>query len=143
MKLMLHNTPHGLVPMYDEDFDAKKALKVGETYIADIRLARNLEFHKKAFALLNTAWAYLPEKTQNGFRSIDGFRDYLTVAAGYYEIFFHPRLRDYVERPKSWSFSSMDNATFSEFYEKLKDVIWGIIGKYVSVDEFEKNLINF
>lgn len=143
MKILLYNTPHGLVPMYDEDFDAKKALKVGDTYVADVKLARNLDFHKKAFALLNTAWAYLPEKTQNGFRSIDGFRDYLTVAAGYYELFYHPRLREYVEKPKSWSFGSMDNAEFSEFYERLKDVIWSIIGKYVSEEDFKRNLIDF
>lgn len=143
MTLLLYNTPHGLIPMYDDDFDAKKMLKVGETYKADIRLQRNLAFHKKAFALLNIAWAYLPERTQNGFRSIEGFRDYITVSAGYYEVYFNPRLRDFVEKPKSWSFSSMDNAEFSTFYERVKDVIWGIIGKYVSIEEFEKNLVDF
>ena len=143
MRLLLQNTPHGLVPVYDADYDAKKALKVGETYRADIKLERNLSFHKKAFALLNTAWAYLPERTQNGFRSIEGFRAYITVAAGYYEVYFNPRLKDYVELPKSWSFSAMDEAEFSDLYERLKDVIWGIIGKYVSIEDFEKNLIEF
>ena len=143
MRLYLFNTPHGLIPFGDADYDAKKALKVGETYRADIKLERNLSFHKKAFALLNTAWAYLPERTQNGFRSIEGFRAYVTVAAGYYEVYFNPRLRDYVESPRSWSFSAMDEAEFSDLYERLKDVIWGIIGKYVSIEEFEKNLVDF
>lgn len=143
MKLRLLNTPLGLKPLYDEDLDEKKKLKLGEVYQADIRLVRNLQFHKKAFALLNLSWQYLPERTQNGFRSIDGFRSYITVAAGYYEVYFNPRLRDFVEVPRSWAFDSMDNAEFTTFYEKIKDVIWGIIGKWVTAEEFEKNLINF
>lgn len=143
MKLRLLNTPLGLKPLYDEDLDEKKKLKLGEVYQADIRLVRNLAFHKKSFALLNLAWAYLPERTQNGFRSIDGFRAYITVAAGYYEVYFNPRLKEFVEVPKSWAFDSMDNAEFTEFYDKVKDVIWGIIGKWVTPEEFERNLINF
>ena len=143
MKLKVVCTPVGLKPMYDEDLDEKRKLKLGEVYQADIRLVRNLQFHKKAFALLNLAWAYLPERTQNGFRSIDGFRAYVTVAAGYYDLYFNPRLREFVEVPKSWAFDSMDNAEFSTFYERVKDVIWGIVGKWVSEEEFEHNLINF
>lgn len=143
MKLRLLNTPQGLKPCYDEDFDAKRALKIGEVYEAEIKLVRNYELHKKAFALLNAAWAYLPEKTQSGFRSVEGFRDYLTVAAGYYDVYFNRRLHAFVEKPKSWSFSNMDNAEFSAFYEKIKDVIFGVISPYVSLEEFEKNLVNF
>ena len=143
MKLKVVCTPVGLKPMYDEDLDEKRKLKLGEVYQAEIRLVRNLQFHKKAFALLNLAWAYLPERTQNGFRSIDGFRAYITVAAGYYDLYFNPRLREFVEVPKSWAFDSMDNAEFSTFYDRVKDVIWGIIGKWVTAEEFEKNLINF
>lgn len=143
MKLRVVNTPLGLKPLYDEDLDEKKKLKLGEVYQAEIRLVRNYQFHKKAFALLNLAWAYLPERTQNGFRSIDGFRSYITVAAGYYDLYFNPRLKEFVEVPKSWAFDSMDNAAFTDFYEKVKDVIWGIIGKWVTPEEFERNLMNF
>lgn len=143
MKIKVVNTPFGLKPLYDEDLDEKKKLKLGEVYQAEIRLVRNYQFHKKAFALLNLAWAYLPERTQNGFRSIDGFRAYITVAAGYYDLYFNPRLREFVEVPKSWAFDSMDNAEFGDFYEKVKDVIWGILGKWVTPEEFEKNLMNF
>ena len=83
MKLKVICTPLGLQPIYEEDYDSKKMLKVGECYTADIRLIRNLQFHKKAFSLLNTAWSLLPERTQNGFRTIDAFRDTITVAAGF------------------------------------------------------------
>lgn len=143
MKLTLLNTPQGLKPCYDEDFDAKKMLKIGEVYTAEIRLARNYELHKKAFALVNAAWAYLPEKTQNGFRSVEGFRDYLTVAAGYYKVYYNRRLRTFVEAPISWNFSVMDNAEFSTFYERLKDVVFGVLQPFVSLEDFEQTLSNF
>ena len=143
MKLNVINTPHGLVPMYDSDFDEKRKLKQGVIYTAEIRVPRNLDFHRKAFALVNAGYAYLPERTQNGFRSVDGFRKYATVAAGYYDLYYNPRLKDWVEVPRSWSFGSMDNAEFGEFYERLKDVILGLVGRYVSEEEFMNSLANF
>lgn len=143
MKINVLNTPHGLVPITDEDYDEKKRLKLGTIYSAEIKVPRNYKFHKKFFALLNTAWAYLPERTQNGFRSIDGFRQYLTVAAGHYDTFFSPSRKEFVEIPKSISFGSMSEEEFEELYENVYRVIFSIIGKYVNEEEFKTNLANF
>lgn len=143
MKIYLQNTPHGLVPMYDSDFDEKKKLRIGQVYLADIRVPRNYDFHKKFFALLNAGFALLPERTQNGFRSLEGFRQYVLVAAGFYDTYFSPRLKQFVEIPKSISFASMDNAEFSEVYDKVKEVIFGILGDRVTEEVFEKTLSNF
>lgn len=143
MKLNLLNTHHGLVPITDEDYDEKKRLKLGTIYSAEIKVPRNYKFHKKFFALLNTAWVYLPERTQNGFRSVDGFRQYLTVAAGHYDTFFSPSRKEFVEIPKSISFGSMSEEEFEELYEKVYQVIFSIIGKYVNEEEFKTNLANF
>lgn len=145
MKIKVICTPLGLQPIYEEDYDSKKKLKVGECYTAEIRLIRNLQFHKKAFSLLNTAWLLLPERTQNGFRSIDAFRDTITVAAGFVDVFYDIKRKGYIERPKSWSFDSMDNAEFEELYERMKDVIWGILSSRVSItqDVFEQYLANY
>lgn len=143
MKLQLLNTPQGLKPCYDEDYDAKKKLKLGEVYTAEIRLQRNVDFHRKFFALVNAGFAFLPEKTQNGFRSVEGFRSYLIVAAGFYDVYYNPRLKEFVEVPKSIKFSSMDNAEFEELYQKVKDVILGLIGKRATVEQFEHFLIDF
>lgn len=145
MKLQLLNTPHGLVPMYDADFDEKKKLRIGQVYLAEIRVPRNLDFHKKAFALIHTAWELLPEKTQNGFRTIDAFRDTITCAAGFVDIFYDMARKEYLERPKSWSFEKMDEAEFSELYERMKDVIWKILSTRVNITQevFESYLANF
>lgn len=145
MKIKVICTPLGLQPIYEEDYDSKKKLKVGECYTAEIRLIRNLQFHKKAFSLLNTAWSLLPERTQNGFRSIDAFRDTITVAAGFVDVFYDIKRKGYIERPKSWSFDSMDNAEFEDLYERMKDVIWSILSSRVSItqDVFEQYLANY
>lgn len=129
--------------MYDEDYDLKKRLKIGQSYVADVKVARNVGFHRKYWALLNAAWSLLPERTSNGFRSLDGFRSYVIVAAGFYELYFNPRLKEFVEVPKSISFEKMDEVEFSELYDRSKDVIWSIIGRYVSEEDFERCLTNF
>ena len=135
----------GLVPMYGEDYEEKKKLSIGKVYVADIKVPRNIMFHRKMFALLNTAWSLLPEKTQDGFRSFDGLRAYLLVSAGFYDVYYSPRLREFVEIPKSMSFASMDEAVFNECYERIKDVIWGILSKKINITQevFEQYLSNF
>lgn len=143
MKMNLLCTPQGLVPLYDRDYDLKKKLKVGQTYVADVKVVRNLSFHNKFWALLNAAWSLLPERTSNGFRSLEGFRAYVIVAAGFYDVYFNPRLKEFVEIPRSISFEKMDEIEFSDLYDRSKDVIWGILGKYVSEEDFERCLINF
>ena len=45
MKLLLLNTTSGLKPMYDEDYEEKQKLKIGEVYQATIKTVRNYELH--------------------------------------------------------------------------------------------------
>lgn len=143
MKIRVINTVSGLIPIDEESYDEKKKLKQGEIYTVGIKLARNYKLLKKAFSLLNTAWEYLPEKQVNGFRTKENFRRYLTVAAGYCDVFYSPKLKQFVEFPREWNFSSMEESEFQDLYEGIKRVIFSIIGRYVSEDEFMNNLIDY
>lgn len=143
MKIQLLNTPQGLKPCYDEDYDEKKKLKIGEIYEAEIKLQRNPKFHRLFFSLLNAGYSLLPERTQNGFRSVEGFRSYLLVAAGFYDTYFNPRLREFVEVPKSLKFSSMDNEEFERMYNAVKDVIFALLGDRITERQFEETLANY
>lgn len=143
MKLQLLNTPQGLKPCYDEDYDEKKKLKIGEIYEAEIKLQRNPKFHRLFFSLLNAGYSLLPEWTQNGFRSVEGFRSYLLVTAGFYDTYFNPRLREFVEVPKSLKFSSMDNEEFERMYNAVKDVIFALLGDRITERQFEETLANY
>ena len=143
MKFLVTNTPRGLVPLDDDDYDEKKKLKLGQTYSVEVKVARNVDFHRKYFALIAYAWEFLNEQETATFRSKGNFRKYLEISAGHCDVIFHPRLQEFVEIPKSISFGSMDNAAFSELYERVKDVIFSIIGDRVTREEFERLLIDF
>ena len=144
MELYLVNTVGGLVPMYDADFEEKRKLKIGQVYKADVKLARNLQFHRKYFALINCAWEYLNEETRAFYgESKDGFRKTLEVAAGWYEPYYDLREKRFVHAPKSISFSSMKADQFEQLYSRVKDVLFASFLRGVNAEEFEKNLMNF
>jgi len=144
MKLQLLNTPLGLKPCYSEDFDEAKKLRLGEVYEAEIKLQRNPRFHRLFFALLNVGYAYLPGAVQETyFKSIDGFRKSVLIAAGFTKVFWSVKHQCFLEEAESISFASMDDARFREVYSKCKDVIFGLISKYVTIEDFESNLANF
>lgn len=141
--MLVVNTPRGLVPFGDDDYDQKKKLKVGEAYTVEVKVMRNVDFHRKYFALIAYAWEFLNEKEVARFKSKENFRKYLEIAAGHCEVIYHPRMQAFVEIPKSISFGSMDNAAFSDLYQRVKDVIFSIIGGRVSETEFERLLLDF
>lgn len=143
MKLLLLNTIHGLVPMYDDSYEEKKKLKLGETYSAEIRLVRNPQFHKKYFSLINAAWELLPERQQTGFRTSENFRKYIEVAAGHCDTFYSPQRKEWVEIPKSIAFDKMDEASFSDLYNKVRFVIDNILSPVISKEDFERVLLHF
>lgn len=144
MELYLTNTVGGLIPMYDADFDEKRRLKIGQVYKADVKLARNLQFHRKYFALVNCAWEYLDEATRAFYgESKDGFRKTLEIAAGWYEPVYDLRRKEFVHAPKSISFSTMRPEQFDVLYSRVKDVLFASFLRGVNAEEFEKNLMNF
>lgn len=143
MKLLVVSTPRGLVPLGDDDYEEKKKLKLGQTYSVEVKVARNVDFHRKYFALISYAWEFLNEQETERFRTKENFRKYVEVAAGHCDVIFHPRLQEYVEIPKSISFGNMDNAEFSDLYKRVKDVIFSIIGNRVSQEQFERLLLDF
>lgn len=144
MKIFCTNTTRGLVPNYDSDFEEKKKLKVGEVYQCEIRLARNYEFLKKYFALINCAWEYQGEKVRTFFgENVETFRKAVEVQAGHYELCYSISRKEWLQVPKSISFEKMSEDEFSNLYNRVKDVLYAIFLRNITAEEFEKNLINF
>ena len=143
MRMLAVNTFHGLTPLMDDDYDEKKKLKLGQTYSVEVKVARNVDFHRKYFALIAYAWEYLDEQETERFKTKESFRKYVEIAAGHCDVIYHPRFQEYVEIPKSISFGSMDNTQFSDLYRRVKDVIFSLIGDRVSEQEFERLLLDF
>lgn len=144
MKIKLLNTVSGLKPLYDSDYEEKKKLKIGEVYEASIRQPRNIPFHRKYFGLINLAWEYQTEKVCEHFHNnIELFRKTVEMAAGWCEPIYSIDRKEWVEVPKSIAFDKMDNAEFTELYERVKDVLFKYFLKHITIEEFENNLINF
>lgn len=144
MDLFLLNTSHGLMPMYDTDFDEKKKLKIGQTYKAKITVPRNIDFHRKYFALINCAWEYQNEAVQQHFKnSVDQFRKSVEMSAGWCDTVYSINRKEWQDVPKSIAFDKMDGAEFSTLYDNVKTVLFTVFLKNVSEDVFMNELINF
>jgi hypothetical protein len=130
--------------MYDDDYDVKKRLKLNEVYRVDIVKARNIDFHRKYFALINIGWEYLNEEQTKFFKyDREGFRKCVQIAAGYYNLTFSIKRMEWVEESASISFEKMDDIEFHDLYNKVRDVIFSLIEDNVSEDEFLYNLADF
>ena len=144
MKILCKNEMFGLVPMFDNDYENKRKLKFGEVYQVEIKKARNYEFHKKYFSLINTAWEYQNEATTKFFKnSVEQFRKSVEVSAGHCDTVFNINLKTWVDIPKSIAFDKMDEFEFQELYNNVKTVLFAVFLKNISEDEFMSNLINY
>ena len=143
MQIRVKNTAHGLVPLYDDDFDEKKRLKIGEDYVVDIKKPRNIKHHRLYFSLINCAWDLLTEKQRTFFGSKESFRKTLQVAAGHCERVFHLKLRDWVEVPKSIAFDKMSGDEFEDLYKNVREVLFSVFLKHITIEQFDEYLINY
>ena len=142
MKLMC--TPTGLKPMYDEDYDQKKMLKVGTVYEATIKELRNVAFHRKYFSLINLSWEYLNEQQRAFFKEdVNAFRKTVEVAAGHFEPVYSVARQSWLEVPKSIAFDKLSESDFEKLYEKVKTVIFQTFIPSSVKDEFEYVLKDF
>lgn len=137
------NTAQGLKPMYDEDFDEKKRLKIGQVYRAKVTVPRNISFHRKYWSMISCAWDLLTERQREFFGSKESFRKTLQVAAGHCERVFHLRLREWVEVPKSIAFDKMSGDEFEDLYRGVRDVLLRVFLKHLTIEQFEDVLMNY
>lgn len=145
MELFLRNTASGLQPLYDDDYEEKRKLKIGETYKAKITKARNVRFHKKYFALLNVAWEFIPEAEQEDHfnNNVENFRKSVLISAGHCDRIWLPDYEVWAHSPKSISFSKVDELEFTEIYNNTLNVILLKYLEGISREEIENEITPF
>lgn len=121
----------GVLKPYDPD-DSEKlhSMREGEVYRVKVSMPRNIKFHKKFFTLINLVFDNLPEemetKTPDGkpiqIRTREELLWQIKMQVGHYEqkVTLGGRV---TYEAKSISFAAMDEAEFSEFYDRAVDVI--------------------
>ncbi len=143
MKIHLLNTPSGLKPCNDTDYEEKKKLKIGQIYRAEIKQSRNYKNHKRYFAFISCAWEYLSPQQREFFKSKEVFRKTVQIAAGYSNPVYNLKKREWQEEAISISFDTMDETAFRELYDHVSLIVFNTFLKDISIEEFEKELINF
>ena len=135
MILYLLNTASGLKPLYDDDFEEKKKLKLGETYRSTIVRPRNLQFHKKAMALFKIGC----DNSKSVTMPFDSYRKYATIKSGYANVYQTPKGL-FVEA-ESLSFDNMDESRFQEVYNNV--LIFVIKDTGAEKEFIEQHLMSF
>lgn len=144
MKINLVVTSEGFKPCSDEDFEKKKTLKRGTVVECVVKEYRNYKFHKLYFSMINLSWEYLDESQRAFFKeNVDAFRKTVEVAAGHYEPVYSVSRQTWLEVPKSIAFDKLDEASFHDLYEKVKNIIFQMFIPSVNKDAFEMELRNF
>lgn len=143
-KIYLKKTFAGLVPDDENSVDVIKRLSIGDVVSCDIKKPRNYKFHQKFFTMFNLAFEnqdHFPE-TKLGRQQ---FYDWLKLKARYADYCKTPD-GNTLATPKSISFASMDETTFQEFYEDIKDVIFDLIipdADPARIHDFEQAMLGY
>ena len=144
MKINLVVTSEGFRCASDDDYEKKKTLKRGSVIECTVKEYRNYKFHKLYFSMINLSWEYLTEQQREFFHeNVDAFRKTVEVAAGHYEPVYSVSRQMWLEVPKSIAFDKMDEASFHDLYERVKDVIFNMFIPNVNKDEFEYAIKDF
>jgi len=102
-------------PVDSESIDQSNKIKVGAEVKATI--ARNVQFHRKGFALLNIGF-----ENQDKYATLEIYRKILTIRCGYYDEFEGKDGLHYYF-PQSLSFDKMSAETFEKWYNITIDII--------------------
>lgn len=135
MKITLIKTLNGtLKPAYDSDNELVRKVPLNEPITFEWRKPRNIKFHRKFFGLVNLVY-----QNQEQYNNIEHLRKDLTISAGYYDIRYNIEGVE-IQEPKSISFAKMDEIEFSEYYNRIVDVVvnWLGIDKQDILDNIEQ-----
>jgi hypothetical protein len=118
--------------------DEFSTLKDGE-YMVEIKKTRNLDFHKKYFALLNLVFM-----NQDRYTSIDNMRHAIMIETGYFRK-YHTLEGELIKEPDSIALHKMDQVEFEVLYQKTIDAIFRylIVGTKEDEQRFVEQLMRF
>ena len=129
-------TDSGVVisPVWNSDADEVAKLKQNTRYKFEVKQPRNLEFHKKYFALMRLGFS-----NQDWSKNFDDYREVMLKRAGFYRTINTPYGTEY--KTENISFDNMDQSKFESVYDGVLEVICGDLG--ISDNIVNENLENF
>lgn len=125
-----------LIPSSEKSIKIFNRVKIGEEILIDYKAKRNVQFHKKGFALLNLVF-----QNQDIYRNLEDLRVEFRLKSGYYTEHITTKGK-LIYIPKSMSFAEMDENEFEELYSKFIDIA---LKHFVKMDkrDFEDAILRF
>ena len=114
---LVKRSDNSFIAANDSDYDNVLKIKIGETYKYVVTKPRNLNHHRKFFALLNKVY-----ENQERFKHFEDLRNELIKEAGYFEEYVTLQ-GELIRKAKSIAFGNMDQFEFDNLYSKIKDVV--------------------
>lgn len=115
-KVTLVKRLKGLYPTDEYAEETLRSIGQGEIVAVTIVRPRNVQFHRKFFAMLQIILA-----NQSYYKSMGDLLDICKLSIGHYRTVMTQQ--GLVKLPKSISFASMDDVEFADFYRKACDWI--------------------
>lgn len=143
MEIKVIKTNGGLFPFDDDDYKMLKRIKEGQPCKVTVKNTRNIYFHRKYFALINTAWEYLTERQERLYGTKEAFRKTLQIAAGYFEPLFDMQEGRFIKSPSSIAFDKMTEEEFEDLYDRVKDVLLQSVLTHITENELLTNIADF
>jgi len=135
MKLIVKKELSGFIPM-SESYEDFNSIKQNEILSCEIKRPRNIQFHRKYFALLNIAYENRQILDNMTF---DQFRKEIIKRSGFYDEY-----RDFlgmmIYDAKSISFAKMKADEFEELYSRSINVILKYILVGMKDEELRKSV---
>lgn len=143
MKILCVITETGLTPKYESDREEFKKLKRNAEVVVEIKKGRNIEFHKKYFALLKLTFENFPEWLEDilNVHSVEDLRTRIKIDLGLYDISHYGNQSIII--PKSIAFDKMDETEFEKFYRMSVNHIIKNYLKGVSNEQIEEEIWKF
>lgn len=143
MKILCVITEAGLTPKYESDREEFKKLKRNAEVVVEIKKGRNIEFHKKYFALLKLTFENFPEWLEDtlNVHSVEDLRTRIKIDLGLYDISHYGNQSIII--PKSIAFDKMDETEFEKFYRMSVNHIIKNYLKGVSNEQIEEEIWKF
>ena len=128
---------YALAPAHEQDLEEMKKLPKDQPLRVTMRRIRNVDHHRKYFALLNYAFdCWEPPENHVGEKNFERFRKDIVILAGFYERYVRLNGETRIEA-KSISFANMDQDEFDLLYQKTIDAILKYVLTNYTQDDLE------
>lgn len=133
MKIQVVKNLGSIKPAFNTDYELFKKIPNNEIFEIEYKKKRNINFHRKMFALLNLCF-----QNQSLFDNFEDMRYCLLLESGQSEFKNNAITGEIFKVPKSLQFNKMDEIEFTEVYESVRNYISKWLG--IENEEIEQEI---